>query len=69
MTLEEQEEFKQKIAETILPVAVNMTEEQIRIVILNVLKDNEEINPAFGDMLFEQIMVYKYNLNNKNSNN
>lgn len=69
MTLEEQEEFKQKIAETILPIAVNMTEEQIRTVILNVLKENEEMNPAFGDMLFEQIMIHKYNLNNKNTNN
>jgi len=69
MTLEEQEIFKQKIAETILPVAVNMTEEQIRTIILNVLKENEDMNPAFGDMLFEQIMIHKYNKNHNNANN
>ena len=33
MTAEEQEIFKEKIAETILPMAINMTEDQIRNII------------------------------------
>ncbi|BAK73360.1 MAG: hypothetical protein AB7S49_07685 [Arcobacter sp.] len=65
MTLEEEKEFKQKIQETILPFAVNMTEDQIRKVILSVEKSNSNLPKGFADMLFEQIMVYKYNQLNK----
>lgn len=68
MTQEEQEQFRQKIVETILPIAVNMTEDQIRNVILTVEKDNPEIQAGFGDMLFQQIMIYKYNQNHNNAN-
>lgn len=61
MTLEEEKELRQKITDTILPLAMNMTEEQIRTIILNVEKTNEEIQKGFGAMLFEQIMVQKNN--------
>ena len=38
-----------------------MTEDQIRNIILTVEKENSEILEGFGAMLFEQIMVQKYN--------
>ncbi len=61
MTLEEEKELRQKITDTILPLAMNMTEDQIRSIILSVEKDNKDIQHGFGAMLFEQIMVQKYN--------
>ena len=61
MTLEEEKELRQKITDTILPLAANMTEDQIRNIILAVEKDNKEIQEGFGAMLFEQIMIQKYN--------
>ena len=30
MTIEEEKEFRQKIQDTILPIAINMTEDQIK---------------------------------------
>lgn len=64
MTIEEQNEFKNKIIETIIPLAINMTEDQIKNIIRVVEKDNEQIPAGFGAMLFEQIMIQKYK-NNK----
>jgi hypothetical protein len=61
MTLEEEKELRQKITDSILPLAVNMTEDQIRSIIMTVEKNNSEIQAGFGAMLFEQIMVQKYN--------
>jgi len=61
MTHEEENEFRQKVAETILPIAVNMTEDQIRNIILAVENDNPNLPEGFGQMLFEMIMVHKYN--------
>ena len=61
MTLEEEKELRQKITDTILPLAVNMTEDQIRGIIQAVEKDNKDLQQGFGAMLFEQIMVQKYN--------
>ncbi len=66
MTLEEEKELRQKITDTILPLAMNMTEEQIKSVILSVEKGNSEIQKGFGAMLFEQIMVQKNNRLRKN---
>ena len=66
MTLEEEKELRQKITDTILPLAANMTEDQIRNIILAVEKDNKEIQEGFGAMLFVQIMVQKYNRLRKN---
>jgi hypothetical protein len=40
---------------------MNMTEEQIKSVIISVEKGNNEIQKGFGAMLFEQIMVQKNN--------
>jgi hypothetical protein len=61
MTLEEEKELRQKITDAILPLAMNMTEEQIKSVIISVEKGNNEIQKGFGAMLFEQIMVQKNN--------
>ena len=65
MTLEEEKEFRQKVIETILPVAKNMTEDQIRTIIQTVEKNNEDLPLGFGAMLFQQIIVHKYNSLNK----
>ena len=61
MTLEEEKELRQKIADTILPLAMNMTEDQIRSTIIAVEKDTKDLQEGFGAMLFEQIMVQKNN--------
>ncbi len=61
MTFEEEKELRQKITDTILPLAMNMTEDQIRNIISTVEKENSEILRGFGAMIFEQIMVQKYN--------
>lgn len=61
MTLEEEIQFKQKIVETILPFALNMTKEQIRDIIDHVQEENTNIPEGFGEMLLEQIMIQKYN--------
>ncbi len=61
MTIEEEKELRQKITDTILPLAMNMTEDQIRNIISTVEKENSEILRGFGAMIFEQIMVQKYN--------
>jgi hypothetical protein len=45
---------------------MNMTEEQIKSVIVSVEKGNSEIQKGFGAMLFEQIMVQKNNRLKKN---
>ena len=65
MTLEEEQEFRQKVIETILPHAVNMTENQIRNIIQNVEKENDNLPNGFGAMLFQQLIVYKYNKLNR----
>ncbi len=61
MTLEEQQQFREKIKETIIPLAINMTEEQIKNIISTVEKSNTDLPVGFGAMLFEQILVHKYN--------
>ncbi|MGM0518261.1 MAG: hypothetical protein ACQERD_01310 [Campylobacterota bacterium] len=63
MTQEEEQEFREKIAETILPIAINMTEEQIRSIIKTVEEENPQLPQGFGNMLFQQIIVHKYNQN------
>jgi hypothetical protein len=65
MTLEEENEFREKIITTILPLAVNMTEDKIRNIILSVEKENVDLPDGFGAMLFEKIIVLKYNKQNK----
>ena len=67
MTQEEEKELRQKITDSILPLAMNMTEDQIKNIIFTVEKDNIDIQPGFAAMLFEQIMVQKYNKLIKNS--
>ena len=66
MTLEEEKELRQKITDTILPLAMNMTEDKIRTIILAVEKDNKDLQEGFGAMLFEQIMDQKNNILRRN---
>ena len=65
MTIEEEKEFRQKVIDTIFPYAVNMTETQIRNIIQNVEKNNKELPEGFSSMLFQQIIIYKYNMQNR----
>lgn len=65
MTQEEETLFREKIKETILPLAINMTEEQIKNIITSIEKANENLPRGFGSMIFEQIMIHKYNNLNK----
>lgn len=65
MTQEEEQTFKEKIAKTIMPIAQNMTEDQIRNIIQNVENENPNLPSGFGQMLFEIIMVNKYNNTNQ----
>jgi len=58
---EEEKELRQKKEVFVEDFQENMTEDQIRSIIMSVEKDNNEIQPGFGAMLFEQIMVQKYN--------
>lgn len=63
MTQIEEEEFKQKIIETILPIARNMTETQIKSIIDMVEKENPQLPDGFGVMLYEQLIINKYKNN------
>lgn len=62
MTQEEEIIFLEKITETILPIALNMTEEQIKSVIDGVKHQDDNISEDFANMLYEQIMIQKYNI-------
>lgn len=64
MTKEEIQIFKEKIVETIMPAANNMTEEQITNVIKQVEKNNPELPIGFANMILEQILILKYNKKN-----
>lgn len=59
MTQEEIQEFKVTIAQTIMPIAQNMTEEQIKNLIKRVQDENPDLPEGFGNMLFEQILIMK----------
>lgn len=61
MTQEEIKQFKDTIANTIIPIVQNMTEEQIRDIINLVEKEHENLPEGFGNMLYEQIIIMKYN--------
>jgi len=61
MTNEEQLIFVDKIKETILPIAIYLKDEEIKKIIQEVEKSNDTLPKGFGDMLFEQIIILKYN--------
>ena len=61
MTIEEEQIFIDKIKETLLPIVVYMKEEEIKKIILSVEEQNENLPEGFGDMLFEQLIILKYN--------
>lgn len=61
MTTEEIQEFKYTIAKTIIPIVQNMTEDQIKDIIKVVEREHDELPEGFGNMLYEQILIMKYN--------
>ncbi|MCT7534005.1 hypothetical protein N5T95_00530 [Aliarcobacter cryaerophilus] len=61
MTIEEEQIFIDKIKETLLPIVIYMKEEEIKRIILSVEEQNENLPEGFGDMLFEQLIILKYN--------
>ncbi|WP_164469509.1 hypothetical protein [Aliarcobacter cryaerophilus] len=61
MTIEEEQIFIDKIKETLLPIVIYMKEEEIKKIILSVEEQNENLQEGFGDMLFEQLIILKYN--------
>ena len=61
MTQEEVLEFKHTVARTIIPIVQNMTEDQIRNIIDIVEKEHKDLPKGFGNMLYEQILIMKYN--------
>jgi hypothetical protein len=61
MTLEEEKIFVDKVKETILPVAIYMNEDEIKKIIEIVESSNENLPNGFGKMLYEQIIILKYN--------
>ncbi len=61
MTKQEEQEFREKVTQTIFPLVNNMTEDQIKQIMISVENSNPELPVGFADMLFQQIMVYKYN--------
>ena len=61
MTIEEEQIFIDKIKETLLPIVIYMKEEEIKKIIFSVEEQNENLPEGFGDMLFEQLIILKYN--------
>ena len=61
MTIEEEQIFIDKIKETLLPIVIYMKEEEIKKIILSVEEQSENLPEGFGDMLFEQLIILKYN--------
>ena len=61
MTIEEEQIFIDKIKETLLPIVIYMKEEEIKKIILSVEEQNENLPEGFGDLLFEQLIILKYN--------
>ena len=61
MTIEEEQIFIDKIKETLLPIVIYMKEEEIKTIILSVEEQNENLPEGFGNMLFEQLIILKYN--------
>ncbi len=59
MTKEEIQEFTNKINETIIPMAENMKDDEIKDLIKHVEKENPELPEGFGNMLYEQILILK----------
>ena len=62
MTIEEEQQFRDQIAQSILPYAVNMTMDQVKNIIENVEQQNPNLPEGFGNMLLEQILVAKSKL-------
>ena len=61
MTIKEEQIFIDKIKETLLPIVIYMKEEEIKKIILSVEEQNENLPEVFGDILFEQLIILKYN--------
>lgn len=60
MTTEEISQFRRKISETIMPLAANMKDVDIKELIEHIEKENPELPEGFGNMLYEQVLILKY---------
>ncbi len=60
MTTEEISQFREKISETIMPIAQNMKDADIKELIEHIEKENPELPEGFGNMLYEQVLILKY---------
>lgn len=54
MTNEEIQQFKDKIRETIMPMAENMKDEEIKDLIKHVEKENPDLPEGFSNMLLNK---------------
>ncbi|WP_321471373.1 hypothetical protein [Halarcobacter sp.] len=61
MTKEEIQEFKKTIEKTIMPIVKNMQEKQIKEIIALVEREHPELPEGYGNMLYKQILIMKYN--------
>lgn len=61
MTLEEEKKFIDTIKDTILPIAIYMEDEKIFKLLEDVQASNNTLPEGFAQMLFEQIIILKYN--------
>ncbi|MDX4059242.1 hypothetical protein Q6A89_01805 [Aliarcobacter skirrowii] len=59
--LHKQQIFIDKIKETILPIAIYLDDDSIKKIIKNVEDTNENLPKGFANMLYEQIIIMKYN--------
>ena len=57
MTNEEIKQFQDTINETIMPMAANMTAQQIE----DTIKSVSDIDDKFKNMLLEQVLIIKHN--------
>lgn len=61
MTQEEEIQFKVEVVKAIMPYAKNMNHKQIKDIINLVSKENKDLPKGFANMIFEQILILKYN--------
>ena len=59
MTTQEQEQFLEQIDKTIIPLAINMTQDQVVNIITQVEKSNPDLPDGFANMILEKILVAK----------
>lgn len=59
MTIQEQQQFLEEIDKSIIPLAINMTQDQVVNIIKQVEKSNPDLPVGFANMILEKILVAK----------